>query len=213
MICSHFRSKNYEEESYFICLNQRTGKSSSSKDTTLVFGSSESVRHFSVTDATHERGKPSGETMSFTMSRSATCPRTFSLFAVSRRFRGPTVATTWNEFAKVIAMMRPANMRIRVMRVTQKMPRQPASFASWFSSVGKREAISSLFGLCTNFGIPRPQDMKNEIHCVKHWPMDRSPSRKSPCGREHLSFSKPTQFLCAHHKNAILTEMAPRSLD
>lgn len=123
MICSHFRSKNYEEESYFICLNQRTGKSSSSKDTTLVFGSSESVRHFSVTDATHERGKPSGETMSFTMSRSATCPRTFSLFAVSRRFRGPTVATTWNEFAKVIAMMRPANMRIRVMRVTQKMPR------------------------------------------------------------------------------------------
>lgn len=89
----------------------------------------ESVRRFSVTNATYERGKPSGETTLFTISRSATGPRTFSLFAVSRRFCGLiTVAIAWNEFAKVIAKIRPANIRINLVIVAYRSDTKNACF-------------------------------------------------------------------------------------
>ena len=119
-----------------------------------TYSSSVTVYH-SLMDETHEREKPSGEMTLFTISRSATGPRTLALFPGTGRFCGPTIAAvTANEWA----IIKPASMGILVMSVLCSGYQLPSSDeaaalnttirATWYPLVENRGAwMKFLFGL------------------------------------------------------------------
>ena len=122
--------------------------------------------YHSVMDETHERGKPSGETTLFTISRSATGPRTFALFPGTGRFCGPTMeAVTTNE----CAIIKPASMNILVMSVCCSGYQLPSSDetaalntstrATWYPSVGTQGTWMKLF-----FGFLNLYQCRNMMH-------------------------------------------------